>query len=151
MGLCNRRRRISTRQRTRMRTHWVSLAVISALFAGCGRDSEEFAVRVKGVVNPAELQSWATNLIAKTPVTNGASVAVKKDDIPNFVRGIYKDIPPEFVDVIAGDKGSYVQVAYGGGFGHWGLYIGYPTLVEKGDENFHVVSWKPGIYFWNGP
>jgi hypothetical protein len=53
--------------------------------------------------------------------------------------------------VIAGGEGSYVQVAYGGGFGHWGLYVGYPTLVEKSDQNFHIVRWKPGIYFWSGP
>ena len=134
-----------------MRAYWILLVSISALCAGCGSESEQFAARVKSAINPDKLQSWATNLIAKTQLTSGASVAVKRDDIPDFVSRIYTNMPPEFVDVIPGDEGSYVQVAYGGGFGHWGLYVGYPTLVEKGDQNFRVARWKPGIYFWSGP
>ena len=138
-----------------MRAFRILLAVISASCAGCGSDSEKFVTKVKNTVNPDELQSWATNLVAKTQFTNGANVAVKRGDIPDFVRGIYTNgiyaTQPEFVDVIEADEGSYIRVAYGGGFGHWGLYVGYPTLVEKNDENFHVVRWKPGIYFWTGP
>ncbi len=136
-----------------MRQYWMIFVPILALVAGCGqgyvKQTEKFAAQVKSVVNPDELQSWATNLIAKTSVTN-ASVEVKREEIPSFVRRIDKDDPPEFVEVVAGDEGPYVLIAYGGGFGHWGLHVGYPSLVEKGDQNTYVVQWKPGIYFWNG-
>ncbi len=138
-----------------MRKHWIFLAATVALAVGCGqgyiKQTEQFAAQVKSVVNPDELQAWATNLIAKSSVTNGGSADVKQEDIPSYVRGIYTNDPPEFVEVITSDAGSYVLVAYGGGFGHWGLYVGYPTLVEKSSQNFYVVQWKPGIYFWNGP
>jgi hypothetical protein len=139
-------------QRARMRRYLMPFVAMLTLVAGCGSGHvRQFAAQVKSVVNPDELQSWATNLIAKTSVTNGSSVDVRQEDIPSFVRGIYKDDPPEFVEVVTGDGGPCVLVAYGGGFGHWGLHVGYPSLVEKSDQNFYVAQWKPGIYFWNGP
>ena len=137
-----------------MSKHWILLAAIVTVVVGCGqgyvKQTEQFAAQVKSVVNPDELQAWATNLIAKTSVTDGRSVDVKQEDIPNFVRGIYTNDPPEFVEVIGRKEGSFVLIAYGGGFGHWGLYVGNPAFKEKSSQNCYVVQWKPGIYFWNG-
>lgn len=127
-----------------MRKYCLLLMPILALIAGCGRgymkQTEEFAAQVKSMVNPDELQSWATNILSKTPITNKGTVDVKQEDIPKYVRGIYKDEPPEFVEVVSDDTSSYVLIAYGGGFGHWGLYVGYPSFTEKSDQNFYVVE-----------
>ena len=143
-----------------MSKHWILIAVIAAFVAGCGsgyvKRTEQFATRVKGVVNPDELQAWATNLIARTTIVDPKTpVEVSEADVPGFIRAIYNENPEE-VDVFgetkgAGNADAYVQITYGSGFGHWGLYVGFPTLQEKSDANFYVVQWKPGIYFWDGP
>jgi len=65
---------------------------------------------------------------------------VKQADVPNYVRAIYKDGPPEEVEIHGGDGGPYVQIIYGSGFGHWGLYVGFTNLEMKSDERFYVVQ-----------
>jgi hypothetical protein len=137
-------------------TNWIFLVAVLVLVVGCGqgyvKQTENFAAQVKSRVNPDELQSWATNLIAKTPAPSlNQFRGVKETDVPNYVRAIYKDDPPEEVVIYHGDGGSYVQIIYGSGFGHWGLYVGLTGLEMKSDERFYVVQWKPGVYFWNGP
>jgi len=69
--------------------------MIPPLVAGCGqghvKQMEEFYTQVKGVVNPDELQSWATNLIAETTVVNGSTIDGKEENVPKFVRGTCLD------------------------------------------------------------
>ncbi len=126
-----------------------------AVGAGCEpgyvKDTAKFAGRVKSVVNPDELQAWATNLILKTTITASAPVGVKQADIPKALRELYK-YPPD-ADVIrpAESTTAYVEIWYGSGFGHWGLYIGDSTLVMSSSQTHYIVPWKPGIYFWSGP
>jgi len=139
-----------------MSAHLIFLAAIVAFVVGCEqgqvKQTEQFAAQVKSVVKPDELQAWATNIIAKIQVYGGkGSVDIKDADVLNFVRNIYTNAPPEMVEVVGGDSGSYVVICYGSGFGHWGLYVGYPTLRQESNQQFYVVPWKPGIYFWNGP
>lgn len=139
----------------RMTKLWLILAMIAVVVVGCSpgyvKQTEEFAARVKGVVNPEDLQTWATNLIAMTPTGNRKTlVDVKETDVPPYVRAIYKESPPD-VYIARGGDNPYVLICYGSGFGHWGLYVGDPTLRQESNERFYVVSWKPGIYFWNGP
>lgn len=134
---------------------WIVFAVLVAFVAGCGQGyvkrTEQFSERVKSVVNPDELQAWATNLIANTPITDRKTpVYLKEVDIPKYIRAIYNEYP-EDVEVVGSDAGTYVVVCYGSGNGHWGLYVGSPTLHQESDANFYVVPWKPGIYFWSGP
>jgi hypothetical protein len=133
---------------------WPILAVIAVLAVGCGsgyvKQTEKFAKRVKSVVSPDELQAWATNLITKTPVVGRQTVDIKKADIPEYIRAIYNEYP-EDVEIVGSDAGTYVQICYGSGFGHWGLYVGDPSLKQESNKQFYVVPWKPGIYFWNGP
>jgi hypothetical protein len=59
---------------------------------------------------------------------------------------------PEFVEVSSGGGGGpYVEITFGGGFGHWGIDAGYPGLVLPANDEFYTLPWKPGIYFWDGP
>jgi hypothetical protein len=139
---------------TRMSKLWLILAVIAVVAVGCDsgyvKRTEKFATRVKGVVSPDVLQAWATNLITKTPVVRRQPVEIRKADIPEYIRAIYNEYP-EDVEVVSGDAGTCVQICYGSGFGHWGLYIGDPSFKHESSEQFYVVPWKPGIYFWDGP
>lgn len=129
--------------------------MIVAFVAGCGsgyvKRTDKFANRVKGVVNSDELQAWATNLIANTPNVGAKTIVnVKREDIPNYIQAIYGEYP-EGVEVQSSESGPCVVICYGSGFGHWGLYVGPPSFHEESDNNFYVVQWKPGIYFWDGP
>ena len=140
--------------RTATRTAVSAVCILAVVFGcepGYVKKTEQFATRVRGKVNPDELQAWATNLLAKTTVVDrGAPVDVKEADVPKFVRSICTDSPD--VDVVVGRDGDkYVEIWYGSGFGHWGLYVGNPSLVLESSEKHYIVQWKPGIYFWSGP
>jgi len=138
-----------------MRKLWLMLALVAAVTVGCSlgyvKRTEEFATQVKSVVNPDELQAWATNLIATTPIAAREKwVDVKETDVPSYVRTIYREYPPDVYISNCGDN-PYVLICQGSGIGHWGLYVGNPDWRQESSEQFYVVPWKPEIYFWNSP
>jgi hypothetical protein len=135
----------------------LGLAVILFCVVSCEpgyvKKTQKFADREKSVVNPDELQAWATNLIAKTPtppVHDNNIAYLKEADIPQYIRAIDKE---QVLDVyVANWEGSVVgEIWFGGGFGHWGLYVSSPGWTQKSSETHYLVEWKPGIYFWSGP
>jgi hypothetical protein len=141
--------------------HWILLTVFatSALVIlcgqGCVKEKERFATKVKSVTKPEELQTWATNLIATAKSINDeSSVPVKQSDIPQWIGLIYKEegdpgyVTVEGLESGVGNSNSFVQILYGGGFGHRGLAVGYTTLVLKNHDSCASLAWKPGIYFW---
>jgi hypothetical protein len=139
-----------------MSIRWILSVGLAAVVAGCGfgctKETEKFETTIKATVNPDELQAWATNLIATANFGSGNSIGVKQADIPKWVGLIYKDQgDPGQVTIERtrnGDPDVFVQILYGGGFGHWGLAIGYPTMVSTNHDSCYSHYWKPGIYFW---
>jgi hypothetical protein len=140
-----------------MSKHLIFLIVILFLVVGCDRgvikEEEKFAAKVKATVNPDELQSWATNLIANANGFGGNSIRVSQTDVPKWVGLFYKD-DGDFGEISierrgVGDTNAFVQILYGGGFGHWGLAIGNPSLVLTNHDSCNNDLWKPGIYFWD--
>jgi hypothetical protein len=130
-------------------------ALVLAVGAGCEpgyvKSTTQFAARVKSVVSPEELQAWATNLIAKTTIPASAPVEVKQADIPNALRGLYEYPPDADIVGLPGSTTAHVEIWYGSGSGHWGLYIGDSTLVMSSSKTHYIVPWKSGVYFWSGP
>ena len=119
--------------------------------AGCGqgyvKQTERFAARVKSVVNPDELQAWATNVIAKTPAKNEyTSVSPKATGIPKGLLELFDYEPDVWVSRDGGD--AYVVVGYGSGLGHLGLYVGDKSFKAESDQQIYTIPWQPGIYFW---
>ena len=116
---------------------------------GCTKEVEKFETKIKATVNPDELQTWATNVIATASFHGSDSFVVKQADIPKWVGLVYKDEGDlGQVTVERSSEGEFVQILYGGGFGHWGLAIGSPTLVLTNHDSCYNEIWKPGIYFW---
>ena len=149
-------RRTHMNWRTKARILVLAVFILT-LGVGCKpgyvRHTEQFAAQVKSAVNPDELQAWATNIIAKTRIVDQSPVVyLKAEDVPAFVRAVYKneDSLPD-VEVINSNGDSWVEICYGSGLGHWGLFVGSPTLEQKSTEAFYILPWKPRIYFWNGP
>ena len=139
---------------------------VGAHVVGCGRgyyvkQTERFAVQARSAVNPALLQEWATNLIAKTPIENGATwVNLDVTGIPKCVVGLSDSLP--IVSVTrspeSGDAFVVVQLHYGvhATGPARGFLVGDKSFKVKtendqliyGDQWMHVVPWQPGIYIW---
>src|SRR5690349_16367001 len=97
----------------------VGLPLILACVVGCGppgyiKETQKFADRVKTVVKPDELQTWATNLIAKTPTppVRQNATSLKQTDIPDYIRAIDKEQPPDVYVSNWGDA-VIVEIWYG--------------------------------------
>ena len=136
-----------------MTKRWICSAGIAVLVvgctSGCDREVEKFQTKVKATIDPIELQAWATNLIASANFGGGNIIAFKQADIPAWVGSFYQDrgdrgqvtIERSRID----DPDIVVQIMYGGGFGHWGLVIGYPTMTSTNHDSCHSYLWKPGV------
>jgi hypothetical protein len=132
------------------------VAALAIVFGGgCDNPVEHFEKQVKTTVDPNEVQAWATNLIAKAGTNVGDSISVRRADVPAWVESIYRkngDLGDVTIERIGqDDPRMYVQICYGGGFGHWGLIVGPPTLILGNPNTGHNRLWKPGIYFWDSP
>ena len=139
-----------------MSKHPGIFGLLTVIVASCGQGyverTQQFAAQVKRVVNADELQTWATNLIAKTPNGNrDAGMNPEAAGIPKGFLGFYEDQPTPDVWVSDADAGAYVVICYGSGFGHWGLYVGDKSFKQESTQQFYVVPWQAGIYFFDGP
>jgi hypothetical protein len=129
------------------------LTLVAATLVGCGqgyvKQTERFARQIASTVNAEQLQSWATNVIAKTTVQNDdTSVNPKATGIPKGLLGISDQEPDVWVSRTGGNV--YVVIGYGdGGLGHLGLYVGDKSFKAQSDKQIYVVPWQPGIYFWH--
>ena len=133
-----------------MSKHLALLLVLAIFIAGCGQSyierTEQLSKRVKSVVNPDELQAWATNAIANIAAKHGDfSVNPKATGIPKGMLG-FSDDPP---DVFVSSDGSCVVVCYGDFLDHMGLYVGDKSFKAESNQQLYVVAWQPGIYFWH--
>ena len=106
-----------------------------------------FEARVRKQVDPAKLQSWATDLIALHSTSQVAEASFPITTFPDYLRNLHKLPPFGFVFPPAPDHPGYVRVTWGSGFrGHWGLNVGCTTFVDPyGDQS---EKWQPGVYLW---
>jgi hypothetical protein len=148
-----------------MSKRWILSIVIAAFVVGCGSGcvnrTKKFETTVKAVVNPDELQAWATNLIVTArSVDHRTDAIVSYSDYPKWVGAIgaiYKDSRGKGeigqVSIVnlkngVGNADSVVTIDYIRG--DCGLLVGYPTLVLTNQNSYFVRPWKPGIYFYYG-
>jgi hypothetical protein len=120
---------------------------------GAHQDVNDLAEDAKKVVNPAELQQWAVNVL-QAETTNYPSGEFPRGSVPPEIRNLQSGGDPfGDVEVDSADsqtpEGRTVWIVWGGGFGHWGIRVGPPSFKagNRYDDNYYV-EWKPGIYFW---
>lgn len=103
--------------------------------------------RIEETIDPAALQSWATNLLANHPdgsnYENGALRA-----FPGLKK-IWKKGGPSGVSIQGGgrEEDRFVFITWGDAGGHWGLSVG-PTSFVPYIPQHGSRMWKPGVYFW---
>lgn len=100
------------------------------------------------VITAAELQAWATNLIAMHPTNNWVSFRASElgTNFPQQLRQLAPRVGPH-VEVCRWEDTNeppWVRVWWGSGFlGHAGFEIG-PTNFDRGRGH----PWASGVYFF---
>ena len=115
-----------------------------------GHIADQCERRVEQTIDPANLQSWATNLLQQYPPghTNYAGPFALLAGLTNVWA---QRQPSVYLREANNGEEQYVYVFWGsGGLGHWGLSIGSPKFVPTNPRN-GSREWKPGIYFWRDP
>ena len=102
-------------------------------------------------VTAAELQSWATNLIAQQP-PGSIPVDSVETNLPNGLRGIYRRNPSIVIYEAQTNSGEvlpgWVSLVWGGGMiGHCGFEIGPTNFIGWRGKS----KWDDGVYFWKSP
>jgi hypothetical protein len=79
---------------------WVALVIVGCK-PGYVEHTARFANQVKNVVDPGELQTWATNLLA---ARSTGKTTITAEEIPQFIRAIDKKQIPDVEFSRSGDS-----------------------------------------------
>jgi hypothetical protein len=103
--------------------------------------ADEGFKKAQKTIDPEMLRVWALENIHKN-----ASRKEIASSMPEYLRTLY-DEPPEDAWV----DGSSMNLIWGGGFFHWGFYIGDTNetmpFVSNNSEYPYNFEWKSGIYY----
>lgn len=102
----------------------------------------------KKVVTASELQSWATNLLARDPTSTNLAPSDWGSDFPKQLLKLAPRLGPH-IYIYEKDGKNYplpcVHLSWGSGFlGAAGFEIGATNFVSL--ETGH--AWQPGVYFY---
>ena len=99
------------------------------------------------VTTAAELQSWATNLLAQYPTQCSLGVSSLGTNFPKQLKGLYRHNPAIYLHEEPTNDPAFVKLVWGGGLiGHCGFDIGDTNFVSYVS---HAHAWAPGVYFWS--
>jgi hypothetical protein len=131
----------------------VAVPLFPILFGFTAVLSDEFETHrtmahIRRHQNPAELQSWATNLIAIYSSSDYAKTTGRVTNKPPAGIPISGRFPRVFVVYDRLSESYHVGFLWGSGFSPgWGMEIGDTNFVSTQER---TTEWKPGIYFFRG-
>jgi hypothetical protein len=98
--------------------------------------------KARNQITGAELQAWATNLLASEPAGGYVSYSKLGTNFPEQLRGMYHQPPTVYVRSGESNSAGYVSVMWGSGvLGLVGFQIGATNFVSSGHR------WQDGVYF----
>jgi hypothetical protein len=103
-------------------------------------DTQEFLERIKKNHSPTELQVSAQGVL-DTHINEKEQFYLPSNEIPDFILHLDPPIEPF---VIVHPK-SYVTIAWGGGFGLWGLFVAPSNSSFPDNSAIYVIEWAPGV------
>jgi len=118
--------------------------LLCALLAGCQGYilfAHRFLEQVKQSLDPTEISAWAAETMADPPPDG----RIPKDKLPASVTTEWPDKHKQAWLAVCST--SHVIIAWGGGFGHWGLAVG-ETNSFLGNGNY-FLHWTNDIYVWH--
>jgi len=123
--------------------------VTACLYNGC-KPVWQFDLlehNARKAITAAELQTWATNLLAQHPTPGTLKLSELGTNFPHQLRNLAPKLGPMVVIFEGQDTNSpsWVFVRWGSGFlGSHGFEIGPTNFVS--DRPGH--AWQPGVYFF---
>ena len=107
------------------------------------RSFDHLELHAKRVITGAELQTWATNLLAGYSRTNMA-VSIESSNCPVQLRGLCPRLGPSVIVYKFNDaRPRSVRIMWHSGFmGAAGFEIGDTNFVRSGHK------WQDGVYFY---
>ena len=102
----------------------------------------------KKVITAAELQRWATNLLAMYPTNSRVRLSELGTNFPQQLRYLAPKLGPYIwlYDDPDTNTPRWVRLYWGSGFlGAHGFEIGPPTFVSQRPGR----AWAPGVYFYD--
>ena len=104
--------------------------------------TRQFLDRVRAKHQAKQLQDWAQQVLEKHKDAKESS-GIPHEDIPSFILNLDPPLEP-FVIVF---PRSHVTIDWGGGFGHWGLFVGDSTPPDN--PIIYAIEWVPGVYAYH--
>jgi hypothetical protein len=127
----------------------IFLALLFSAPSRAVRTADAGFEKAKKTINPEELRAWALESVKHWAKTNGESSILPRSEIPEYIRNLYP-YPPEDVEITGGEQ-AQVAIMWGGGFFHWGLFIGDTNFSlpfnSRNMEYPYNFKWVNGIYY----
>lgn len=110
--------------------------------------TQKFFDRVKQRTTYLELQTWATNVLAKYAGTTETQI-VASNEVPRFVQ----DLDPPLRPVVrvfpkTETTETFVMIDWGSGWGHWGILAGRETFSPT-ELDLYVIKWERGVFVFH--
>jgi len=104
--------------------------------------------RAKKTIDSEQLRAWALATVKSHNGTNGYVHYVKNSEIPEYIVNLYST-PPETAWVLpnVSDQDALVGIIWGGGFFHWGFYVGTTNYIMEPFGDHQIAEWTNGIYY----
>ncbi len=105
--------------------------------------SGQFLERVKAKHTAKELQELGLRILEGYEASS-QPVDLPEDQIPTILQSLDPPLSP-FVTVF---PKSHVRIDWGGGWGHWGLFIGRKDF-RPSNPDLYFLEWIPGIFVYH--
>ena len=98
-------------------------------------------------IDAAKLQEWAVATIRSRPHNEERRWSLDFGESPTQVRDLWRNGTP----MVVVDPKTCLYIAYGSGFGHWGLLVGDSSFTPSSlDDRTQYLLWQSGIYVFYG-
>ena len=126
------------------------LCVAAYFYTGCKPvwQFDHLERNAKKVITAAELQTWATNLLALYPTNSEVRMSELGTNFPKQLRSLAPKLGPHiwFYDGYDTNSPRWVRLYWGSGFlGAHGFEIGPTNFVSMRPGR----AWSPGVYFYD--
>jgi hypothetical protein len=127
----------------------VLLHLRSPLFLICS-PLTDWGIRLRVAISGGvdNLQTWAIEILEKPADEVGESelsiYRIKKEAMSKQVRGFNAS----YVYIVPGYQGRepHVRIIWGGGFHHWGIFVGPRGFHAESDQGQRIYRWCDGVY-----